>query len=371
MRRLGWVLAVLAATSLAACSLPRGAALQREILAGADDEFPEIAVYPVTRSFLPVVARWPSTGAEPSAGWIAHSHSRAVADVQIQPFDTINLTVWDSEPNSLLTSEQDKNVAISNLRVNERGQIFVPYIGHLAVAGRTPDNARAMVEREMAAIVPSAQIQLQLEPGSKGSVNLVGGVANPGTYPLPEQHFTVLDLIAQGGGPAGMRNPQVRLVRAGRTYVTSYESLLEQPGRNSVLRGGDKVALEEDDRYFRALGATGIEQLVYFEEDRVTAADALSMMGGVNDRRADPRGVLILREYPAPTVRLDGTGPANTRTIFTIDLTSADGLFSAGQFEVYPGDTVLATESVITTAEAVAVLAGTFIGLSRTVSASN
>jgi polysaccharide export outer membrane protein len=358
-----WVVTGLCLTLLAACSLPRGAAIQREILAGQDAEFPEIAVYPVTRDFLPVAAAWPAIGHRPSHGWIGHSGS--AGDITIKPFDTIELTVWDSEENSLLTSDTDKVVDIPRLRVTEAGQIFVPYIGYLRVADRTPDSARRLVEREMTAIVPSAQVQLGVTPGNGGSVSLVGGVASPGTFPLPQANFTVLDLISLGGGPDGLRNPQVRLIRDGRTYLASYEGLLENPARDTVLRGGDKVALIEDDRYFRALGASGVEELVYFRDETITALDALSLMGGLNDRRANPRGILILREYPPETVRADLSGPENTRTIFTVDLTTADGLFSAGQFDIYPGDTVLATESVVSTAEAVIVLFGSAVGLTR------
>ena len=54
------VLAMLA-LSLAACSnLPRGAAVEREILETADAPDTDIAVYPVTRAFLPSYTTWPS-----------------------------------------------------------------------------------------------------------------------------------------------------------------------------------------------------------------------------------------------------------------------------------------------------------------------
>ena len=351
---------------LGACALPRSAAIESEILAGADDENPEFAVYPVTRDFMPVLRSWPTPQAEPSDGWITHSHSAGSTDIRIRPFDTVDITVWDSEANSLLTSETDKVVDIAGLRVTEAGTIFVPYIGYLRVADRTPDGARRLVEEEMAAIIPSAQVQLRVVPGARGSVTLVGGVGRAGTVPLPEAHFTVLNLIGQGGGPADLRNPQVRLIRDGRTYLASYESLLENPARDAILQGGDRVALVEDDRYFRALGAAGQQSLIYFDEEELNALDAMSLMAGVNERRANLRGILVLRQYPPQYVRADRSGPSHERAIFAIDLSTADGLFSAGQFRILPGDTVLATESVLTTAEGFAVLIGTFVGLSNT-----
>lgn len=350
-------MSICAVATLGACGLPRGAALQSEILAQADAEYPDIAVYPVTRAFLPLLARWPDTSDGATHGW--PGRGRSSGDIRIKPFDLIDLTVWDSEENSLLTSPGQKLVEIKALRVTERGQIFVPYLGYLRVADRTPDAARQILEQEMTAIVPSAQVQLSVVPGTRGSVSLVGGVQNPGTVALPDGDFSVLRLISQGGGPTNLRNAQVRLIRGARTYLTSYQSLLEHPERDTVLIGGDKVALVEDARYFRALGASGKEQLVYFTEDGVTALDAMSMIGGLDETRANPKGVLVLREYPPGAVRFDDEGPNNTRVVFTFDLTTSDGLFSAGKFGIEPRDTVLVTESPLkVAASAVSLITG-------------
>ena len=293
MRRAVWAALGLAILATSGCALPRGAALQREILSAADDPAANVVVYPVTRATIPAIAAWPDPDG-PAPDWIAQD-AGAAGDIRIAPFDTLSLVVWDSAQNSLFTSEAEKVVEIDALRVNEAGEIFVPYIGYLRVEGATPDAARRQVERALTEIVPSAQVQLAVAPGTRGSVTLVGGVAQPGSYPLPEARFTVLDLIGQGGGPADLRNPRVRLVRDGRSYATALESLLERPGRDTVLRGGDKVALVADDRSFRALGAAGQQQLVPFETESLSAADALGLMAGLNPRRADPRGLLVLR----------------------------------------------------------------------------
>jgi polysaccharide export outer membrane protein len=51
--------------------------------------------------------------------------------------------------------------------------------------------------------------------------------------------------------------------------------------------------------------------------------------------------------------------------VFTLDLTSADGLFSAGQFPILSGDLVYATESPVTTAQTVFSILGNSVGLLR------
>lgn len=353
---------ILCVLLLGACALPRGAAIESEVLAHDNSKREDFAVYPVTRSNLSAITNWPATDNVRKFGWL--SKTATPADIRIEPFDTLDLVIWDSEENSLITSPGQKLVDVANLRVTESGQVFIPYLGYVNVVGKTPDGARRQIESEMLAIVPSAQVQLSVKPGSRGSVSLVGGVNQPGPVPLPDGRFTVLNLISQGGGPKdSLRNPQVRLIRGNQTYGASLEALVENPSQDTVLLGGDKVALVDDERYFRALGASGIEEIIYFSEDRVTTLDAMSMIGGLEPNRANPQGVLVLREYPGSAVRADGSGPRNSRTVFTLDLTSADGLFSAGRFPVYSGDTVLVTESPVNAARTVFGLLGTVVGI--------
>lgn len=347
---------------VAACTLPRGAALQSEILSKSNKENPELAVYAVTKSFLPIVASWPKTGARGSGRWLGHKHVSDTAT--IAPGDLINLTIWDSEDNSLLTSPDQKVIQIENVTVSPKGTIFVPYVEQIQISGLSDEAARSKIQGQMEAIIPSAQVQLSTQAGTKRSVSLVAGVANPGSYPIVDPHFTVLNLISQGGGASpSLRNPHVRLIRAGRTYKSSLDRIYKNPSLDSVLKGGDKVIVENDERYFRSLGAASKEQLVFFEDDTISALDAMALVGGVSDSRANPKGILVMREYSTNDVRSNGSGPSNTRSVFVIDLTSSDGLFSAGRFAINSHDTVLVTESPLTTVNTIFGLLGSIFGI--------
>ena len=83
----------------------------------------------------------------------------------------------------------------------------------------------------------------------------------------------------------------------------------------------------------------------------------------MDERRADPKGILILRTYPQSAVRADTRGPSHPRTIFTIDLTSADGLFSAREFSLQDTDLIYVTESPLTRTETVLGLIGSTLGV--------
>jgi polysaccharide biosynthesis/export protein len=194
----------------------------------------------------------------------------------------------------------------------------------------------------------------------------VGGVGNPGAYPLSDQDVTLLEMLAQAGGvSAGLENPQVRLQRGSRSYGIALARLLADPALNTTLQGGDRIFVEADGRYFLSLGAAGSRAQHAFPQEEVSALDALSIIGGLSDSRANAQGILILRSYPAAAVRPDGSGPRNTRTIFTLDLTSADGLFSAGAFAINDGDLIYATESPLVGTRTIFALIGSVFGLAN------
>ena len=127
------------------------------------------------------------------------------------------------------------------------------------------------------------------------------------------------------------------------------------------------MIVEADDRYFLSLGATGTEAQIPFESSNVSALDAITKAGGISDTRGDPQGILILREYPSSAVAAGVRGPRQQRVVFTLDLTNADGLFSARNFPIHHKDLVLATESPITNARTVLQLVGSVFGVANTV----
>ncbi|MEK0165821.1 polysaccharide biosynthesis/export family protein [Phaeobacter sp. JH18-32] len=372
MRRLTLLLAALGLALLpAACGrLPGGAPASEEILKTADDADADFALYPVTRAFLPTVAHWPETGPQSGGGqsgkrplkWIGAT--RGAKTQIIQPGDLLTLRIWDSSDNSLLTTPDEKMVQLQDVTVAANGSIFMPYVGNVNVNGLTPDLAREKLQRELETIVPSAQLQLDMTEGRSNSVDLVSGVTTPGTYPMPDRNYTVMGLIAAGGGiSASLNNPQIRLVRGSSIYGTSVEALLNDPRRDTLLRGGDRVFVEEDARYFLSFGATGREDLHTFTKDQMSAMDAMSVAGGFQDSRADPQGLLVLREYPDSALAPGQRGPRQARVVFTLDLTSADGLFSARRFQINSGDLLIATEAPVNDALTISNIIGNFFGV--------
>ena len=360
------ILAVLAMTVLAACALPQDLGEERQILKGAEDPAASFAVQPVTRATLPTLRKWPNSHPSANLGWI--THSATASDPLIAAGDRLDLTIWDNDESSLLSSPAQKVVQLPGLTVSSKGTVFLPYADEVYIARMTPDEARRAIQAKLLTLMPSAQVQLQFASGSLNSVELISGVPNPGVFPLQNRSTTLTSILALGGGiPSDVANPQIKLSRGGKLYRVSAETLMSDPGLDTTLRGGDKIFVEADKRYFLALGAAGKEAIMPFPRDHITALDAMALVGGVNQSTANPKGILILRDYPQSAVRSDAGGPGRDRMVFVLDLTNADGLFSAGEFGIQDRDLVLVTQSELVNTKTIFGLIGSIFGLANTV----
>lgn len=358
---------ILGCALFAGCSLPRGAALTSEVLSEQKKDDPTFQVVTVDRATMAKLASWPKPGSVGASGWIGAQ--RGPESQIIRSNDRVTVTIWDSQENSLLTPAGAKIVTIPEMGVSSSGTIFMPYVGNILVRGLTPPEARETLQKALAGIAPTAQVQISVQPGHGNAVDVVAGVSRPGSYPLPDRNSTILSVLAQAGGVApGLRHPLVRLIRDGKTYEVRAERLFKEAALNTTLQGQDKIMVQEDDRYFTSLGASGAERVVNFEKENITALEAMSMVGGLNDSRANPKGVLVLREYPASQLRSDGKGPAMSQVVFTFDLTSAEGLFSARNFLIHPKDTILVTESPVAATGAILGLLSATLGVANTAS---
>ncbi|MCK8463988.1 polysaccharide export protein [Aliiroseovarius sp. S1339] len=344
-----FVIIAISVLVLASCGLPRGGAIQNEVIGKEAQKKSDIAVYRVSRETLSSISHWPKPSTSSSCSWL--KRGTPAAEKPIRPFDRVDVVVWDSEENSLLTSAGQNTVRMQDMQVSAAGTIFLPFVGTVHIAGLPHSAARSRVQRKYEEVIPSAQVQLNVKQGTRGTISMISGVTRPGPIVVDDPNFTLLNAISAAGGPsAQIPNPQLKLIRGSNTYCRPLESVLGNPQYDALLLPGDKVAIENDDRYFRSLGAASREAIVPFETAEVSALDAMSLIGGLTDTRANPKGILILREYSPKAVRADSSGPSNARSVFVIDLTTADGLFSAGKFPIHHQDTVLVTESSVASA---------------------
>ena len=163
--------------------MPRSAALQSEILRGAENPETEVQVFPVTRASLAVLETWPVAHSELRYNWSAASAAPVART--IRPGDTMSIAVWDSQPESLLTTGEQRVVNMQDVPVSASGRVFVPYVGELRVSGMSAEQARREIQAQLLSIVPDGQVQLTVTPGAGNRIDVVTGVAQPGRIELP------------------------------------------------------------------------------------------------------------------------------------------------------------------------------------------
>lgn len=326
--------------------MPRSAALQSEVLRGTGDADSGVQVYEVNRASLAEVQEWPDAHPELRHHWVT-TGAAPTARI-IRAGDQLTISIWDSQPDSLLTTGEQRMVRMDNVPVSASGRVYVPYVGEVRVSGLSAERARREIQDQITPIVADGQVQIAVTPGAGNTIDVVTGVAHPGRLPLAEISPTILSVLSEAGGISpSLRNPLVRVNRAGTAYAIPSAELFASPANDMQMRGGDRVLVEEDNRNFVALGAAGRQEVVYFQRENINVLDAISTIGGLQSTRANLEGVLILRRYPASAVRPEGPYPREPEVIFTFDLTSADGLFAAEGFDIESGDVVLATESAV------------------------
>lgn len=145
---------------------------------------------------------------------------------RVESGDVIRLHTW-------LAAEQS-----GDLLVNERGQVLVPNVGRLSVAGLTPEAVESQIVRAYAARLDSSRVEVTfLRP-----ISVVGGV-KAASVQLTDPSTTVMSLVARSGGPVAVGgNLRVFLLRTGEP---SHEVSTADRVSDLGLRASDQLYIQD------------------------------------------------------------------------------------------------------------------------------
>jgi polysaccharide export outer membrane protein len=341
------MLAVAGLALVAACGLPRSGPTRGEIFAGSVLREGDAFVLTVDDRINRIAGVTPALGF--SAGF---QDAGLLGSDTIQPGDVLALTIWENVDDGLLVPAGQNATVLEEVQVDGAGNIFVPYAGRIRAAGNTPEAVRRLISEQLEEQTPDPQVQVARLAGDGSTVSVVGAVAASGVYPIERPTRTLSAMLAAAGGVTiDPEIAQVTLVRGSHTGTIWFEDLFDHPGHDVALRAGDRIFVEEDQRSFTALGATGTQTLVPFESQTISAIEAIATVGGLDSRSADPTGVFVFRNEPEAIARqLTGidTLTGTQRVIYVLDLTRPNGMFMARDFAIRDEDTVYVTEAPFT-----------------------
>ncbi|MEE6031644.1 polysaccharide biosynthesis/export family protein [Avibacterium paragallinarum] len=219
--------------------------------------------------------------------------------------DLLDITLWEAPPAILFGSVLDESGVSSSQStrlpeqmVSNNGRVTIPFVGSLRVAGKTPEQIQTDIVNRLQSIANQPQAIVRVVKNNSANVTVLTKAAAV-RMPLTTYGERVLDAVTAAGGVSGdLQDISVQLTRNNQVKTISLAKLAREPQENILLRSGDVLSLLNNPLSFTAMGAVGNSKEIRFSAEGLSLAEAIGRLGGLNDNRADPRGVFIFRYIP-------------------------------------------------------------------------
>jgi len=276
----------------------------------------------------------------------------------VHPGDVLQVLIWEAYPpilfrqssysNSISTAPASVTISptvsqasgIPAQTVNQQGEITIPFIGKVNVAGKTISQIESTIVKNLQGRANDPQVIVQNADNNTSLVTIIGEVNQSKQMPLTPKGEHLLDAIASAGG---LKNPvnktTVQIARQGQIQSLTMEAIIQDPG--------DVITAYYQPLSFTALGATGQPNSeIAFEANGITLSQAMGRIGGLNDMRSDSMGVYIFRfEDPRAvtadkSAQLPMTQEGKVPVIYQFDMNKPDTFFAAQNFPMRNKDVV-------------------------------
>lgn len=221
--------------------------------------------------------------------------------------DVVDVSIWEAPPALLFGTASDisglsgsKEVKLPEQMVDNKGQITIPFVGKISVSGKTPEQVQVMIVKGLTKKANNPSAVVRIAKNNSADVTIVGEVTNSTRMPLTGKAERILDALAAAGGT---KHPSsrisVQLNRRGQSVEMPFDAIIKDPRQNVILQKGDVVSVNYQTKSFTVLGATSKNTEIDFEAGGISLMQALARSGGLDDNRADARGVFIFRQESA------------------------------------------------------------------------
>lgn len=226
-----------------------------------------------------------------------------------------------------LPNRSGDDTAPYRCRVDAAGNIVLPIVGDVQVAGRTVSEIEdAIVKlyyprytiRKPSVVASVAEYRL-------ATVSIVGAVANPGLHELRSNQLTLITALMVAGGITKDGAAAVHVYRAGdkqHKSMTVPVIGMSIPARDPKVMDGDTIMVEASSpQVITVIGLVKKPGLFPWAPNaRYSLMDALAFAGGVNDI-ADPQYVKVYRQdadgrVVSAVLKLEGPSAAGTSSLY-------------------------------------------------------
>ncbi len=276
--------------------------------------------------------------------------------------DSLEITIWEAPPALLFNSgafdtrisspsQSSRPGTFPETVVGPSGAITIPFAGQVPAAGRTLRQIEQTIVSRLRNKANQPQVVVRIARNATANVSVVGEVTTSGRFPLTPRGERLLDAISQAGGTKQpVDRMTIQVTRGDTTATMPMQAVVRDARQNIVLRRDDIVTALFQPNSFVVLGAAGRNEEVRFEAVGLTLSQALGRIGGLQDMRADPKGVFLFRWETAERVNglltpplADTAGPVPV--VFQVNLKQPETLFAAQNFAMKNGDVVFISNS--------------------------
>lgn len=294
--------------------------------------------------------------------------------------DFVQIVIWEAAAGGLFSAPANDRIGpgsrsaiIPEQVVGPDGAVTVPYAGRIRVVGRSPQQVEAAIVTAVTGKAIEPQALVTVTKNIANSVTVVGEVTGGARVPLTTRGDRILDVVAVAGGTrAPAHETFITLVRAGTSVRIPMQAMLTDPAENVFVRPGDVVSVAREPQTFTAAGATSQNSVVPFEAIGITLDQAIARAGGLNDTRADPGGVYVIRyEQPADYDQLglrrpDAGAFAQVPVIYRVNMRDPNGFFLARRFPIRNKDILFVSNAPLTDVQKVMSMLLPVLGLGAT-----
>ena len=281
---------------------------------------------------------------------------RGPAEIRFGIGDTVSVTIFEAAAGGLFIPvdagvRPGNYVTLPNQPVDTQGNITVPYAGNIKAQGRTAVQVQTAIVNALKnrALEPQAVVALVDQKAS--SISVLGEVGAPSRFPANASGERLLDAISRAGGP---RNPGfdtfVMLEREGRQATAPFGAILNEPSNNIYVRPQDTIYVFTQPQTFVAFGASGQQGQFSFGAWRLSIAEALGKIGGLNDNLADPASIYLYRGERREIAEQLGVdcsrfgGPV-VPVLYNLNLRDPSGYFLATKFKMNNKDVIFTSNA--------------------------
>lgn len=270
--------------------------------------------------------------------------------------DVLDIAIWEAPPAVLfggalssIGSGNAQQTKLPEQMVSAAGTISVPFIGNIKVAGKTPAQVQDVIRGSLKKMANQPQVVVRLVQNNAATVSVIRA-GNSVRMPLTTAGERVLDAVAAvGGSTANVQDTNIQLTRGNQVKTVAFEDLVANPRQNILLQRGDVVTMITNPHSFTSMGAVGRTQQIGFSVKGLSLAEAVGRMGGLQDFRADARGVFVFRYTPLVELPAEKQGKwvsrgysseATIPVVYRLNLSDANSLFWMQRFPIKDKDIV-------------------------------